>query len=272
MLKDEIYRKILGGALGAGLGLAYGLVADTVNQLLLWGIPLYHPLGLGLVLVLWTVAGLALGLLCTWPHESLPGIALSSVFAGILTWSVTFTQGGSDMLTTLTKLFSALYLFLPLTALIVPFIGLLRWIINKLLDLRLDYPESKWRMVLPAIPVILGGVLGSFSAYPAYGRIMVQDMDVMLAQAARAASLEELPRPLRHYRVENYLPSNRASYALEWLEVDVNDYALALPGAQSGMSTSAVVARYADGYYLLCIFAEAGAEPACLGYPVGALP
>lgn len=272
MIRDDIYRRLLGLAAGAGLGLGYGLVSESINRLLLQDIPLYSALGLSGGLLLWTGVGLLLGGLCAWTHESLPGLALSTLFGGLLVWGVTFSQGEQDALTTLTKIFSALYLFLPLTALILPFTGLLRWTINRLVEMHQDRRGGRLRYLLISLPLIFGALLGSFTAYPSYGREMVRSMHAMLQQAARATQVEQLPTPLQHFRVEGFIPSNQTPYTLEWLEVDVNRYALALPGAQGGMQTSGVLARYASGYRLLCIYVEAEAVPACLGSPQGYLP
>jgi len=272
MIRDDIYRRLLGFVAGAGLGLGYGLVSESINPLLLQDIPLYSALGLAGGLLLWTGVGLILGGLCAWTHESLPGLALSTLFGGVLVWGVTFSQGEQDAISILTKFFSALYLFLPLTALILPFTGLLRWTINRLVEMHQDRRGGPWGLVLISLPLIFGAVLGSFSAYPSYGREMVRRMHAMLQEAAAVTQQAQLPAPLQHYRVEDFIPSNQTPYTLEWLEVDVNRYAVALPGAQNGIQTSGVLARYADGYRLLCIYVQASAPPACLGSPQGFLP
>src|SRR3989337_2347700 len=85
---DRRTRVLIGLLLGGGIGLAYGLVSQTINPLALWGVPLYvPPPGLPAHILLSTLAGAAGGLRASWPQEGLVGVFLGSL-AGALAVSL----------------------------------------------------------------------------------------------------------------------------------------------------------------------------------------
>ena len=110
-------RCLVGTLLGAGLGLAYGLVSQWINAVAVPGVPFYQPpfgpLGntaLGLVV------GAFLGLVTAWPHDAFVGVLAGCGAGAVLIELVVLLTGdvGSRMMAAKATL--TLFTFLPFAA------------------------------------------------------------------------------------------------------------------------------------------------------------
>ncbi len=125
MTGESATRRVFGLALGALLGLVYGLTSQTINRIILPGIPLYQPpLGPAGNTLLIALLGALLGMVAAWPTGSIAGtFAASTVAAGLLTF-VSFLSVRLTEKNTSGMIVAALFVLLPLIGLMVPLLGL----------------------------------------------------------------------------------------------------------------------------------------------------
>ena len=85
---ESATRRVFGLALGPLLGLVYGLTSQTINRIILPGIPMYQPpLGPAGNTLLIALPGAMLGLVAAWPPGSIRGtFAASTVAAALITF------------------------------------------------------------------------------------------------------------------------------------------------------------------------------------------
>ena len=169
MTGESATRRVFGLALGALLGLVYGLTSQTINRIILPGIPLYQPpLGPAGNALLIMLLGALLGMVAAWPTGSIAGtFAASTVAAGLLTF-VSFLSVRLTEKNTSGMIVAALFILLPLIGLMVPLLGLFRWVVNKEMEARAEV-ASPWRhlrapLALIAVFAVIGGRL--FALFP----------------------------------------------------------------------------------------------------------
>src|SRR3989304_3277568 len=152
---DRRNRIITGLLLGGGMGLAYGLVSQTINLVALRGIPLYAPPPGRLVYVLVsTLAGGGVGTLAGWPQEGLVGVFIGSL-SGALAISLVgmwnaLADGGF-----LLSVVVMIYTFIPRLFYFLPLAACVRWGTGKWLTSG-EVDETKRERLLAKAPPAMG--------------------------------------------------------------------------------------------------------------------
>jgi hypothetical protein len=261
-------RCLVGGALGAGLGLAYGLVSQWINVAVLHGVPLlqppYGPLG---NTVLSCAVGALLGLVTAWPASAFVG-TLAGCGAGAVLIGVTVLLSGkasSQMMAAKAALTA--FSLLPFAAILVIPIGLLRWAIGKLEELRRDRAPAWKRVLFTLLLLLVAGVAGALALYPERGQVAVARMNTIVEAALAAADRSALPAEYRGESVQaidvpGYPERAKGGYTLHWEKSELGRFAIPRP-LENELGQSAVVARFENGWEFVCLFITPRADPRC---------
>lgn len=262
-IPDDRYRRRIGALLGGALGLIYGLVSQVGNTLAVPGVPLYQaPFGTAANVILFALAGAALGLLVAWPRSGLKGVLLMAAAsaAGIILLSVLTSTTLSENFAI--SVVAVVSLALPFWGLFVPVFAALRWVIDHQEEAHRDGQPWHGRVLGPLALIVVVGMAAYGSLYPSAGRETLQAANAMLAGAAQSGvappALAEAPE---------FAARIRAPYQLSWEGQDIDKYRIPRPGRAFDRH-SAVVARYPDGWHLVCIYITLDEPPLCRGFDV----
>ena len=266
MTGESAIRRVFGLALGALLGLVYGLTSQTINRIILPGIPLYQPpLGPAGNTLLIALLGALLGMVAAWPTGSIAGtFAASTVAAGLLTF-VSFLSVRLTEKNTSGMIVAALFILLPLIGLMVPLLGLFRWVVNKEMEARRE-AASTWRHLrAPLALIAVFAVIGALSLFSPEARQELIAMDRLLRDGLAAQSADALPAALRTEDVGDFLGQAQGAYTLEWTQKNLNRFRIPRPGRNFD-SHAVVLARFANGWQLACLFVAPAEPPECKSY------
>ena len=263
---DNAYRRRVGCLLGLGLALAFGLVATNVNRLALPGVPLYQPpLGPWGNLVLLAAAGATLGLLSAWPENGVLGTFASASLGALLlvAFNMLAAQSRGDRLWVF--IVGNAFLLLPLAALCVPLLGLVRWCAGKQDEARqLRLPA--WRRLLgPLALFLVAGACGAFALYHADTRVALARLDGSLAQAQAAADRSALPAFLQGEDVGGFLEHARGRYTLQHEGNNLDRFRIPRPSLNFD-DQQAIIARFEAGWSLVCVYPTPDTDPLCKGF------
>lgn len=254
------YRRLIGVALGALLGLVYVLVSQGINAIFLPTVPLFQPpLGFWGNVALGALWGGLLGLICAWPYSTAIGVVLAS----ITSISVSVVRGLAGIDEPLGRLLIiAVVLGVPTAFLMAPAMMALRWAINGFVDLR-SHPTSRrrrWRS--PLILLVLVAVIAAFSLYNAKARTLLLRMNDSLQAGLAAASPADLPDELQMLRSGNFLANASDGYTLEWTETDLDRF-IDLRPSSNYSDHSAVIVRFDNGLSMICLYPTVDVRPNC---------
>jgi len=235
------------------MGLLYGLVAQYINVLFLPDVPLLAPgsgrLGAALLTAL---GGGLLGLLAAWTEEAIPGIIISSLVGTLaLSWIIASetTPGTERAFGTIVLLF---FTFLPRTFMLLPFVGLLRWVLsvweNELQNM--NYSIRKLGLSL-LLAVVMAAVAGIFVLHARAGREALTTTHDLVQRGMQAGSLDDLPEELQG--VDDFLQGARGPYTLE-LGDNPDVLPIQRPIAGYSVQEYAVFVRFENGFRLGCAF------------------
>ena len=268
--RKAIYRRYVGLFLGASLGFVYGAVSQNINRVFLPDIPLHQaPFGWVGNTFLWTLIGALLGLVTAIPEETVIGALYGGATGATLLTLFTLSTSNIERDTWITTIISVLFLFVPIAGGITLIAAVQRWVVNKLVEAHLE-SEPVWKYLpLPILLLILVGAVGAFSLMPPYARIMVSRTESMIQNGLSAAQESQLPDSLQKERVGDFLSNATNRYSLEWQNQDINRFAIPRPASNRPWEESAIIARFNNGWTLVCIFAKSDAEPACKGFSDG---
>jgi len=262
----QTYRRWAGLILGALIGLAFGSVSQGVNPLLLPGIPLYQPpfgpIGNSLLALL---TGALLGLICAWVEPSIPGILLSAGTGAALALIVAMNIGRTPLFVLPVTAIGVTFLWLPFTGMFFPVMALFRTTINKLTDSRnerLTLPARGWQ---PLLLMIGAGALGSTLILTLPAQTVMAHHQQMLTEGLAAPSTDELPAPLRGKDVADFLTNASQNYQLAWENKNLTVYAIPRPAGPEH-EISAVIARFDNGWNVVCLYPNPQAEPRCRSF------
>jgi hypothetical protein len=258
---DDRYRRRTGLLLGATLGLAYGLVSQIGDLLAVPSVPLYQaPFGSAGNVVLYTTAAALLGLLVAVPRSSLKGVFLMAGAGAAVIILLSLLTSASLSANLALSLVAALSLALPFWGLFVPVFAALRWVINHQEESRRDRQPWRGRSLGPLLLIALVAWLGYTAIYPAAGRETLQRANALLARAAQTGTPPEALADVPAYAAHAIAP-----YRLAWEAGDLNKYRIPRPNRAFDRH-SAVVARYPDGWNLVCIYIALDEPPICRGF------
>jgi hypothetical protein len=257
------YRRTFGLLLGALLGLTFGLVSQGSNRLILPGVPLYQPpfgpVGNAAVA---TLIGAALGGVTAWPAGSLRGTFTASGLAAALIVIVNFAAARITERGRAGVAVAAVFFMLPLVGLLVPLLCVFRWIVNRELAAASDLASTWYRVRGPLALVIVLGAAGAMTLYPAEARHELAVMHALVRAGRNAAAMADLPPPLQTVEAADFLAQMQEPYTLEWTRENLNRFRIPRPGRNFD-SHAVVVARFANGWRLACLFVSPGELPEC---------
>ena len=260
---DDRYRRRIGLALGALLGLTYGLISQLGNRLLIPNVPLYQPpFGALANTVMFTIGGALLGVLVAWPRSGIKGVFLMATAGAlaIVLLSLATAEGLSQSFAV--QLIAAISLTLPFWGMLVPIFAALRWVIGHQEEAHRDGQSWRGRVLGPAALVAVMALVGYASVYPEAGRQTLQTAHAMLSGAARTAVTPEALANVSAFAVNNGTP-----YQLSWDANDLLKYRIPRPNRNFDFH-SAVIARYESGWNLVCIYIALDEPPLCRGFDV----
>ena len=263
---ESATRRVFGLALGALLGIVYGLVSQTINRIILPGIPLYQPpLGPAGNTLPIALLGAMLGLVAAWPTGSIRGIFAASTVAAALITFVSFLSVRLTEKNTAGMIVAALFVWLPLIGLMVPLLGLFRWVVNKEMEARRE-AASTWRHLrAPLALIAVLALIGALSLFSPEARQELIAMDRLLRDGLTVQSADALPAPLRTEDVGGFIAQAQGPYTLEWTQKDLNRFRIPRPGRNFD-NHAVVLARFANGWQLACLFVAPTEPPECKSY------
>ncbi len=257
------FRQFLGLFLGALLGLTYGAVSQFINSVVLPGVPLYQPpLGAWGNLILLTAVGAILGWGVAIPVSSGLAIILVSGSLALIAMFANATQMKFESGAWFTIFISAVFFAVPIFGLLVPVFGLYRWAVNKAES---RYEPMGWRIGAPLLLLVVAGAIAAISLLPDEGRLVLSRMNGLLQSGMASANAAALPQPLQSELVQDFPNSARGPYTLEWRVQDLNRYAIPRPSIDPRFESGAI-ARFDNGYTVVCIFPTMTSEPSCKGF------
>ena len=267
------YRRRLGPALGATLGLAFGLVSQYGNSVLVPGIPLYHTLfGPAGNLLFCVAVGAVLGLVTAWPNNAFVG-AIAGSFAGALLFEVAIILTGENTPNVVAgKTASVLLTFLPLAAILALPICIFRWVVSKEEKARSEGASTgslvhRWgtaaaRILRPVLLVVIAAAWGALFLYPTLGRLVLPRMNAVVQAGLSAADPAALPAEFQAIDVAGYPQQAKGSYTLDWQGDRLGRFAIPRPLVNEE-EQSAVIARFDNGWSFVCLFITPDAKPRC---------
>ncbi len=270
-MSDAAYRRWFGVLLGVGLGLCYGLVSQSLNRLALPGIPLYQP-PCGPVgnTLLWMAAIGLFALMSAWHAEGMIGMYAGGALGAIIIMVLTLLSGMISMDRLQLRIFILLLILIPLGGMLTLVAGLLRWVVNREVEGRIDRTSLAVRAWIPLALLVLAGLVGSTARYPVWGWEEVRHLDAMLQNGLGVSDTSDLPEPLQHTRVGGFLDHAEGNYTLAWEDQEINRFAIPRGTSSRPWEEAAVIARFENGWSLVCIYPDADAKPACKGFEPGA--
>jgi hypothetical protein len=268
-MAHHTYRRLIGALLGAGLGLAYGLVSQTINMFALPGISFYQPpFGPWVNIAVYTAGAALLGLAAAWPADGVVGTLLGSAVVAVVFVAVVLLTTKLDPERVQGTVMAVAFLFLPAFGFLVPFVAVLRWAASQQEEARIEGGGLWKRLRLPIALLILVGAIGATSLYPPQGRAVISRMNALVQAGQQAPNMSSLPNALQPGDVNRFVERATASYTLEWQDTNLNRYAIPRPMSDP-QKQSVVIARFENGWTVACLFANVDAEPECRDFEVG---
>lgn len=262
----ETYRRLAGLTLGAAMGLAFTGIWHGLDLVLLPGIPLYMPpFGAGGNILLGTGIGALLGLLCAWMEPSVPGILLSAAVGAAFFLSGGMINHQRSALLAAASAIGMIFLWLPFSAMAVLVMAPVRIAVNRLTDTRSEKPLAPERLWLPVVLVIAAGALGYAMVFKPPARTVILRTQDLLQQGLRANNPADLPTPLRGSGTKNFTINASPAYTLSWENQNLTRFAIPRPAGPDYL-ISVVVARFDNGWNVVCLYPNVEAEPRCKSF------
>lgn len=249
--------------LGALVGLVFGLVSQLGDRLALPGVPLYRsPLGLPGNIVMYTFGAAFLGVLVAWPMSGIKGTFLVAAGSAGAIIFVSLLDARDLSGKWLVQTIAGIALALPFWGMLVPVLGALRWVIDRQEEAQRDR-RALWSRVPAVLALILAvGLVGLTTLYPVRGRDLLRQMHATLVGAQTTGDIPPSLAP-----VDKFAAHLDDSFQLSWEGQAIERFRIPRPGRNFDMH-SAVIARYATGWNLVCVYIAADEPPLCKGFDV----
>ncbi len=256
-------RQFIGLSLGALLGLTYGGVSQFINVVILPGVPFYQPpLGAwGNLIVLTTIAAI-LGYLVAVPVSSAIGSVLVSGVLALIAMFANITTMKFEASAWFAIVIGAVFFAVPIFGLLVPVFGIFRWAVNKVES---RFEPLGWRIGAPFALLLVVGGIAAISLLPDEGRLVLTRMNDLLQTGMASSNAAALPKPLQSELVDDFPGNAQGAYTLEWRVQDLNRYAIPRFSIDPRFESGAI-ARFDNGYTVVCIFPTMTSEPSCKGF------
>lgn len=268
-MSNPSYRRKWGFFLGLATALAFTLVSQGINFLLMPGVPLFlPPFGAVGNVILGVLLGVLVGLVAAWPENFFIGVLLSSLIGWIAVSVASMFTGQLEQQAAVNRAAALVIILIPIVGFFVPFMAFFRWIVVReeaasIEQQRLGTPWQRTRLVLPLVLLLIAGWLGYFNRYPPRGQNAVTRMHQML-QAASASGSQELPVPLSPPNVVGFREKSTGAYTMVWDPDESNRFAIPRPSGND--PASAVITTFDNGWMLVCIFTSPDRPPNCRGF------
>lgn len=251
----------IGLILGLVLGAGYSVTSNMINHWTLPDLALFVPWPGTFVLIVLSIAMFGLlGMIASWPNETIPGVILAGVAGSLISslW-IAITET-----TNRTGTFVVLFIvFLPRVLFYAPFGLLIRWLVD-----RVEYnPRRRMAPARRLIPVIVSfigfTVFGLSSRFPEEVQISLSRMDDFIQQGQQAAPFDELPEPLKD--VNGFRQNAKGDYTYE---VGRNPDVLPVqrPFVEYGELEPFLIIRFENGFRFGCVFSPPYIVPACIDF------
>lgn len=266
------HRRLFGLLLGALTGLVFLLVSQYINHLILPGITFYQPpFGAGGNTLMGLLTGALLGLVTSWPSDGTRGVLAGSLVSALVVAASVFLPGINEAGVLLPRMVGVTLIFLPTMALLAVGLFAFRWLVDReeaayRESLHWKPPAPLPRILLPLLLVAAAGLLGLTSMYNDLARTVTPRMQALIESARSAATPEQLPEPLRGRDVHSIYENAGQPFTLQWDRDESNRFAIGRPNT-SPYDQSTVIARFANGYLLACMYPHPEMEPRCKDFP-----
>jgi hypothetical protein len=257
-LPDDRYRRIVGLSLGALAGATYAAVHQVGDRLVIPGAPLYQPpFGLaGNVLVFALVGGL-LGLIAAWPRSGVAGTFLAAGVSALTIVGASYIAAGASAgQNVLFNMFNGMILALPFWGLLVPLIGGLRWVVSREEEAKRDGQPRLRRAIAPLILLLVIGLASLTALYGNDARVLIVKTNQLLQGVQATGSV---PEPLSYTALAT---RGQGPYELSWERERIERFRIPRPAGNLGQH-SVVVARFNNGYNLVCLYVNLTEPPLC---------
>jgi len=262
---NDAHRRGAGLILGFALGLVYGAVSQLINSFFLPDISFFQPpLGAWGNIALWIVFASVLGLVTAWVTETIAGVLWGSAFSALVLGVINLPSLKFTGPNSLGVIVGLIFLLLPMFGLVVPLVAILRWAANREMDLCAARASFRQRVWVPVALLIVVGWIGSFALYSPEARVVIVKMNTLIQTGRQETDPARLPSMLRN-EVPGFLVRAGGPYTLEWKNTDINRYAIPRFPGKPG-EEAAVIARFENGWMLVCIFPDTQVEPGCKGF------
>ena len=248
----------LGALLGGVAGLLYGVLSVSINQLLLWGVPLRAEPGALLWSALLSAGGMAaVGSATAYSSSSIKGIvggALGVAAYGVLN---AYRHQSGDAQNFLGATIILIAAFLPSAALAFFIVAPLRWAANALEDsLHYEGRPRIYRVGRVWVAVVMAALLvGSTGQWSAETRQAVRAVND-LVQAALATG--QTSEPLQ--TIPNFASRASAQYTVDqYADVSADT---SIPGSVA-QQTTIIVVQFDSGLRIECLLNSNMARPLC---------
>jgi hypothetical protein len=259
-LPDDRYRRIAGFCLGALLGATYGIVHLYGDRLNIPGAPLYQPpFGIAGDIALYALAVGLLGLLTAWPRSGLAGTGLAAGVSALAVTGWALLEAARGVGQNLgAALLTGIFVTLPFWGLLVPVLGALRWVVGHEEEAKRDRQPWYRRVWQPLVLIVVVGLVSLTSLYNPDARTLIARTNQMLQTAQSGGGI---PEPLAGTELAT---RGQGSYELSWERENIERYRIPRPGKNFDQH-SVVVARFKNGWNLVCLYITLDDPPACQG-------
>ncbi len=263
-MKDHA-RRNLGSGLGLVMGLAYGVVAQYINPVLLPKIPLYQPFpGRIAAIILSALCGVLVGRLAAWSPKANLSMMVSATAGALLSTLISLfivAGGAHNQAGALRVIF--LY-FLPRGVVFFGVAWLIRWAMRIWEGELKTINFSTTKMALPVLALLIVALTcGLLSIYSKNGRFALNKTRELVETGLLAGSYSQLPPVL--LPVDGFLERAKGKYTMQ-LSDNPSALPIQFPISAEGNRGHAVLVRFENGFRFGCVYIASNPDPACGEY------
>ncbi len=266
-MSDTNHRRLFGVIFGTLLGLGYGIVSQSINHIILPGVPLYQPpFGpLGNVVVT-TLVGALVGTICAWLPNDIGGVFAGAVTGALLLAVATLLTGRTDAEILPAKSLAVFFLLVPIIATLLPLMAIFRWVANREEVAHIHHLSAWFHIRAPLVIVIVFSAAGAFSLASQDARIMLPKTHNLIQEGLKVSQAADLPAPLQGNLVGDFQKNALGAYNLQWDNKEVNRFSIPRLMSQRPWEEAVVIARFESGWILVCLYPQTDRDPTCKGY------
>ena len=257
-------RRMTGAVISFFMGIAFVTVTETVNRILLPGLPLYTPPpGLPWSALIGGMIGLVIGLIASWTGTPHLGVFSASLTGALIINAYNLILSPKAD-TSAASLIAILLGVLPsTTAFIAVAIIFFRWALDRQQAAVQDKRSLLLRVGIPALLILFSAGIGWTQQYPPYARTVILRLHALVEKGLAAQDDSALPPELAPGKLEGFRQNAAARYTLQWDRDPNNRFQIPRPGNTEGRE-SVAIARFENGWMLVCLYPRPDWEPRCV--------